>query len=104
MESFKSFENEGIHEICNKFTCTRLKAARALLDWCHQRLADKAIVLLNAVTRLKKAEVDSRLGTLTFLPRGSYKGGIDFRRSDAVVVFGGLNAPAVSSPKCNSAA
>jgi predicted transcriptional regulator len=45
-------------------TPRQIRAARALLGWSQQQLADKAIVSLNAVTRLEKAKVDSRVSTL----------------------------------------
>jgi predicted transcriptional regulator len=41
-------------------TSRQIRAARALLDWSQQQLADKAIVSLNAVARLEKGIVDSR--------------------------------------------
>jgi predicted transcriptional regulator len=46
-------------------TPRQIRAARALLGWSQQELADKAIVSLNALTRLEKAKVDSRVSTLT---------------------------------------
>ena len=36
-----------------------------MLGWSQQQLADKAIVSLNAVTRLEKGKVDLRLSTIT---------------------------------------
>jgi len=38
-------------------TPRQIRAARALLGWSQQKLADKAIVSLNAVTRLERGEV-----------------------------------------------
>jgi predicted transcriptional regulator len=48
------------------------------LGWSQQQLADKAIVSLNAVTRLEKAKVDSRVSTLTAIEKVLTKAGIDF--------------------------
>jgi predicted transcriptional regulator len=46
-------------------TPRQIRAARALLGWSQQQLADKAIISINAVTRLEKGEVDPRLSTIT---------------------------------------
>ncbi len=40
-------------------TLREIRAARALLGWSQQQLADKAIVSLNAVARLERGEVDA---------------------------------------------
>jgi transcriptional regulator with XRE-family HTH domain len=56
--------------------------ARALLGWSQQRLADKAIVSLNAVTRLERREVDARMSTLTALERALTKAGVEFIPTD----------------------
>jgi predicted transcriptional regulator len=39
-------------------TPRQIRAARALLGWSQQRLADKAIIALNALARLEKGAVD----------------------------------------------
>jgi predicted transcriptional regulator len=39
---------------------------------------DKAIVSLNAITRLEKGKVDLRLSTLSAIEKASAKAGIDF--------------------------
>jgi predicted transcriptional regulator len=59
-------------------TPRQIRAARALLGWSQQQLADKAIVSLNAVTRMEKGKVDSRLSTLTAIERALTKAGVDF--------------------------
>jgi predicted transcriptional regulator len=48
------------------------------LGWSQQEPADKAIVSLNAVTRLEKGKVDSRLSTLSAIEKALMKAGIDF--------------------------
>ncbi len=58
-------------------TARQIKAARALLGWSQQALADKAIVSLNAVTRLERGQVDSRLSTLRAVEHALIKGGIE---------------------------
>ncbi len=63
-------------------TARQIKAARALLGWSQQELADKAIVSANAVVRLERGTVDSRLSTLTSVQRALTKGGIEFIAPD----------------------
>jgi len=63
-------------------TPRQIRAARALLGWSQQELADKAIVSLNAVTRLEKAKVDSRVSTLTAIQKALAKAGIEFLSAD----------------------
>lgn len=58
-------------------TARQIKAARALLGWSQQELADRAIVSLNAVTRLERGQVDSRLSTLRAVELALIKGGIE---------------------------
>jgi predicted transcriptional regulator len=50
-------------------TPRQIRAARALLGWSQQRLADKAIVSLNAVTRLERGKVDSRGSTIAAIEK-----------------------------------
>jgi predicted transcriptional regulator len=59
-------------------TPRQIRAARALLGWSQQQLADKAIVSLNAVTRLEKGRVDSRVSTITALEKTLSKAGVEF--------------------------
>jgi predicted transcriptional regulator len=63
-------------------TSRQIKAARALLGWSQQVLADRAIVSANAVIRLERGTVDSRLSTLTAVQRALRKGGIEFIAAD----------------------
>ncbi len=63
-------------------TPRQIRAARALLGWSQQQLADKAIVSLNAVTRLEKRKVDSRISTLIAIEKALAKGGIEFLAAD----------------------
>jgi predicted transcriptional regulator len=63
-------------------TPRQIRAARALLGWSQQQLADKAIVSLNAVTRLEKRKVDSRVSTLTAIEKTLTKAGIEFLAAD----------------------
>jgi predicted transcriptional regulator len=56
----------------------QIRAARALLDWSQQELADKAIISLNALTRLERAQVDPRVSTVTAVERALNKAGVEF--------------------------
>lgn len=56
----------------------QIRAARALLGWTQQQLADKAIVSFNAVTRLERGEVDPRVSTITAVEEALVKAGIEF--------------------------
>jgi transcriptional regulator with XRE-family HTH domain len=59
-------------------TPRQIRAARSLLDWSQQELADRAIVSLNAVTRLERSEVDPRVSTVAALEHAFRKAGIEF--------------------------
>jgi predicted transcriptional regulator len=59
-------------------TPRQIRAARALLGWSQQQLADKAIVSLNAVTRLEKGKVDSRISTINAIEKTLAKAGVEF--------------------------
>jgi predicted transcriptional regulator len=59
-------------------TPRQIRAARALLGWSQQQLADKAIVSLNAVTRLEKGKVDSRVSTINAIEKTLIKAGVEF--------------------------
>lgn len=63
-------------------TPRQIRAARALLGWSQQELADKAIVSLNAVTRLERGEVDPRLSTITAVQKALTKAGVEFIPAD----------------------
>src|ERR1700729_1287241 len=63
-------------------TARQIRAARALLGWSQQTLADKAIVALNAVTRLERGEVDPRMSTMIAVEKAIRKAGIEFISAD----------------------
>ena len=58
-------------------TARQIKAARALLGWSQQELADRAIVSLNALTRLERGQVDSRQSTVRSVESALIKGGVE---------------------------
>jgi predicted transcriptional regulator len=59
-------------------TPRQIRAARALLGWSQQQLADAAIISLNALIRLERGQVDSRLSTLAAVTRALTKAGVEF--------------------------
>lgn len=63
-------------------TARQIRAARALLGWSQQTLADEAIVALNAVTRLERSEVDPRVSTIVAVEKAIRKAGIEFIPAD----------------------
>ena len=56
----------------------QIRAARALLGWSQQELADKAIVSLNALIRLENGKADSRMSTVQAIEGALSKAGIEF--------------------------
>jgi predicted transcriptional regulator len=68
--------------VVGMITPRQIRAARALLGWSQQQLADKSIVSLNAVTRLEKGKVDTRLSTLAAIEKALTKAGIEFLPAD----------------------
>ena len=56
----------------------QIRAARALLGWSQQELADKAIVSVNAVLRVERSQVDPRVSTVTALQKALNKAGVEF--------------------------
>ncbi len=56
----------------------QIRAARALLGWTQQQLADTAIVSFGAVTRLERGEVDPRMSTMAAIQGTLEKAGIEF--------------------------
>jgi len=63
-------------------TARQIRAARALLGWSQQTLADKAVVSLNAVTRLERGEVDPRFSTVMAVQKAITKAGVEFISED----------------------
>lgn len=56
----------------------QIRAARALLGWSQQELADLAIVSANALARLERGQVDTRSSTVERIERALQKAGIEF--------------------------
>jgi predicted transcriptional regulator len=73
---------QGKSKVINMITSRQIRAARALLGWSQQQLADKAIVSLNAVARLENGVVDSRISTVQAIQKALVKAGIEFLDAD----------------------
>ncbi|TWB23469.1 helix-turn-helix protein [Nitrospirillum amazonense] len=56
----------------------QIRAARALLGWSQQMLADKALLSVKAVARLERNEVTSHAATVEALERTLTQAGIIF--------------------------
>lgn len=59
-------------------TAAQIRAARALLGWSQQELADKAIVSVNAVNRLERELVDTKTSTLAAVEKALQRAGVEF--------------------------
>lgn len=59
-------------------TARQIRAARALLGWSQQELADRAIISLNALNRLERGEVDPRVSTLMAVHKALTGAGVEF--------------------------
>jgi predicted transcriptional regulator len=59
-------------------TARQIRAARALLGWSQQELADRALLSRNAVAQVERGEVDPRTSTLQAVRRVLEKGGVTF--------------------------
>jgi predicted transcriptional regulator len=68
----------SVSMVVTMVTPRQIRAARALLGWSQQQLADKAIVSLNAVTRLEKGKVDSRVSTIAAIEKTLSETGVEF--------------------------
>ena len=68
--------------VIRMITSRQIRAARALLGWSQQQLADKAIVSVNALARLERGEVDPRMSTLSAVHKALMEAGIEFLPAD----------------------
>jgi predicted transcriptional regulator len=57
-------------------TACQIRAARALLGWSQQDLADKSVISVNAIRRLETGHVDPRLSTVTAVQKAIVKAGV----------------------------
>lgn len=59
-------------------TPRQIRAARGLLNWSQQELADSAIISLNALARLERGMVDPRASTLSAVEKALMDAGVEF--------------------------
>lgn len=59
-------------------TGRQIQAARALLGWSQQYLADRAVISRNALSRLEAGKVDPRTSTVQAIRRVLEEAGIEF--------------------------
>ena len=59
-------------------TGRQIRAARALLGWSQQQLADKAVVSVNALKRLERSSVDTRISTMSSVQKALETAGVEF--------------------------
>ena len=59
-------------------TARQIRAARALLGWSQQTLADRAVISLNALVRLESGRADTRISTLNAVQTALVRAGIEF--------------------------
>ena len=71
-------KNTGLPIVDSWSVHDRIRAARALLGWSQQELADRAIVSLNALARLENGKVNSRISTLQAIEAALAKAGVEF--------------------------
>ncbi len=57
----------------------QIRAARALLGWSQQELADRAILSLNAVKRLETGHGDPRMSTVMAVKTALEAAGVEFQ-------------------------
>lgn len=65
-------------KLIRMISARQIRAARALLGWSQQQLADKAIISLNALNRLERGEVDPRVSTLMAVHDALVNAGVEF--------------------------
>lgn len=59
-------------------TGRQIQAARAMLGWSQQKLADRALISRNAVNRIENDRVDARMDTVDAIMKALSKAGIQF--------------------------
>jgi len=64
--------------VVGMITARQIRAARALLGWSQQALADRAIISLNALNRLERGEVDPRMSTVMAVHKALTSAGVEF--------------------------
>jgi transcriptional regulator with XRE-family HTH domain len=67
-------------------TGSQIRAARALLGWSQQKLADKALLSETAILKMEKQRADSRTSTLMKARQSLESAGVEFiNRPDGTI-------------------
>lgn len=59
-------------------TSRQVRAARALLDWSKQELADRALISLSTVRRIEEGGIDIRVSSLENVRKALEAAGVEF--------------------------
>jgi transcriptional regulator with XRE-family HTH domain len=65
-------------------TAKQIRAARALLGWSQNKLADRAILSASTVRYIENGRVDPRSSTLTAIRAALEKGGVELLPGEGV--------------------
>jgi DNA-binding XRE family transcriptional regulator len=74
----------GLAKVILVITGRQIRAARALLGWSQQQLADSAIISVNAVRRLEGDSVDPRVSTVMAAEKALSLAGIEFLPAEGI--------------------
>ncbi len=67
-------------------TGSQIRAARALLGWSQQKLADKSLLSETAILKLETQRADTRTSTVMKIRKSLENAGIEFvNRSDGTI-------------------
>lgn len=70
-------------------TSLQVRAARAIVGWSQQELADRAVISVNTVRRVEDEVGDVRVGTLKRLQKALEAAGVEFSPDGTAVRFVG---------------
>ena len=59
----------------------QIRAARALLGWTQQELADRAILSVNAIKKIETGKTDPKSSTLKAIQNACESAGIEFQHA-----------------------
>jgi len=68
-----------------KISGAQVKAARALLNWSQEDLANKASLTMTPVSRMEREVVSTRKGTMKLIAMALEEAGIEFINEDGWV-------------------
>ncbi len=65
-----------------KISGAQIKAARALLNWSQEDLANKASLTMTPVSRMEREVVNTRKGTMKLISMALEEAGIEFTNGE----------------------